>query len=109
MARLLHYQILVSQDSLWRLDEYLLVAVIYDCSMIDRNILACGKSASLELSLGNAGNLSYSDHQVRVCDEEAQENGDSSGAEEETTCEYTETRRGRHSEGHFRLAGFTRD
>ncbi|XP_031785250.1 otoferlin isoform X4 [Nasonia vitripennis] len=75
----------IVEDSLWRLDEYLLVGVFYDCCMIDRSLLASGKSASLELSLGNAGNLSYSDHQLRVCDEEAQENDDKSSAEEETT------------------------
>ncbi|KAL7306383.1 hypothetical protein TKK_0001807 [Trichogramma kaykai] len=49
----------LAEASIWRVEEYLLVCVLHDACMIDRSLLACGKSVSFELNLGNAGNRKY--------------------------------------------------
>ena len=41
--------------------------------MIDRGLLACGKSVSFELSLGNAGNRKFSKEQAQKEDDEEEE------------------------------------
>lgn len=50
------------KKSLWRTEEYYLVAVLYDASMIDRRRFSW-KSISFEVSLGNAGNRQFSHSQ----------------------------------------------
>ncbi|XP_015525108.1 otoferlin [Neodiprion lecontei] len=51
----------VIERSFWETEEYLLVGIVFDVSMIDRGKYS-GKKISFEISLGNAGNkmLSYS-------------------------------------------------
>ncbi|XP_076302777.1 otoferlin-like, partial [Lasioglossum baleicum] len=48
----------IIERSLWRTEEYYLVAVVYDTSMIDRRKFWT-KSISFEVSLGNAGNRQF--------------------------------------------------
>ncbi|CAL7940390.1 unnamed protein product [Xylocopa violacea] len=48
----------IVERSLWRTEEYYLVAVIYDASMIDRRKFWT-KSITFEISLGNAGNRQF--------------------------------------------------
>nr|XP_034175477.1 otoferlin-like [Osmia lignaria] len=52
----------IIEKSLWRTEEYYLVAVLYDASMIDRRRFSW-KSISFEVSLGNAGNRQFSHSQ----------------------------------------------
>ena len=54
--------------------------------MIDRGLLACGKSVSFELSLGNAGNRKFSKEQAQKEDDEEEE---TAGGEKK---EYAHTR-----------------
>ncbi|CAK9828332.1 Fer-1-like protein 6 [Anthophora retusa] len=49
----------IMEGSLWRTEEYYLVAILYDVSMIDRRKFWL-KSISFEVSLGNAGNKQFS-------------------------------------------------
>ncbi|XP_048510270.1 otoferlin-like [Athalia rosae] len=51
----------IIERTLWKTEEYLLVGIIFDVSMINRKKFS-GKKISFEISLGNAGNnmLSYS-------------------------------------------------
>nr|XP_012151304.1 PREDICTED: otoferlin-like [Megachile rotundata] len=51
----------IIEKSLWRTEEYYLIAVLYDASMIDRRF--SWKSISYEVSLGNAGNRQFSHSQ----------------------------------------------
>ncbi|KAK9306192.1 hypothetical protein QLX08_003081 [Tetragonisca angustula] len=48
----------IIERSLWKTEEYYLVAVLYDISMIDRRKFWT-KSISFEVSLGNAGNRQF--------------------------------------------------
>lgn len=47
-----------SKKSLWRTEEYYLVAVLYDASMIDRRRFWM-RSIIFEISIGNAGNTQF--------------------------------------------------
>ncbi|XP_076223010.1 otoferlin [Nomia melanderi] len=48
----------IIENRLWRTEEYCLVAILYDVSMIDRRKFWT-KSISFEISLGNAGNKQF--------------------------------------------------
>ncbi|XP_076670742.1 otoferlin [Andrena cerasifolii] len=48
----------IIEKSLWDTDEYCLVAVLYDVSLIDRRRFS-SKSISFEISVGNAGNRQF--------------------------------------------------
>ncbi|XP_076648742.1 otoferlin [Halictus rubicundus] len=49
----------IIEDRLWATEEYCLVAILYDASMIDRRKCRL-KPISFEISLGNAGNRQFS-------------------------------------------------